>query len=99
MLILPIKKKWFDMILSGEKKQEYREIKPYWTTRFKSAGLLMNNGHASSWAKPVLFKNRYGKNAPTFVAHCTLNIQQGKPEWGAEPGVIYYALQIWKIER
>ena len=27
MLILPIKKKWFDMILSGEKKEEYREIK------------------------------------------------------------------------
>ena len=29
MLTLPIKKKWFDMILSGEKKEEYREIKPY----------------------------------------------------------------------
>ena len=29
MLTLPIKKKWFDMILSGEKKEEYREIKPF----------------------------------------------------------------------
>ena len=29
MLTLPIKKKWFDMIVSGEKKEEYREIKPY----------------------------------------------------------------------
>ena len=27
MLTLSIKKKWFDMILSGEKKEEYREIK------------------------------------------------------------------------
>ena len=26
MLTLPIKKKWFDMIKSGEKKEEYREI-------------------------------------------------------------------------
>ena len=34
MLTLPIKKKWFDMILSGEKKEEYREIKPYWFIRF-----------------------------------------------------------------
>ena len=34
-LILPIKKKWFDMILSGEKKEEYREIKSYWEKRFK----------------------------------------------------------------
>ena len=30
MLVLPIKKKWFDMIASGEKKEEYREIKPYY---------------------------------------------------------------------
>ena len=34
MLTLPIKKKWFDMIFSGEKKEEYREIKPYYETRF-----------------------------------------------------------------
>lgn len=36
MLILPIKKKWFDMILSGEKKEEYREMKPYWETRLRN---------------------------------------------------------------
>ena len=36
MLILPIKKKWFDMILSGEKKEEYREIKEYYETRFRN---------------------------------------------------------------
>lgn len=34
MLILPIKKKWFDMIKSGQKKEEYREIKPYYDSRF-----------------------------------------------------------------
>ena len=38
MLTLPIKKKWFDMILFGEKKEEYREIKPYWTKRFSFFG-------------------------------------------------------------
>ena len=36
MLILPIKKKWFDMILSGEKKEEYREIKAYYEIRFQN---------------------------------------------------------------
>ena len=41
MLVLPIKKQWFDMILSGEKKEEYREIKPYYTKRFSKVGLLM----------------------------------------------------------
>lgn len=32
-LILPLKKKWFDMIKSGEKKEEYREINHYWIKR------------------------------------------------------------------
>ena len=35
MLTLPIKKKWFDMIMSGEKTEEDREIKPYYTVRFQ----------------------------------------------------------------
>jgi len=29
-LHLTLTKNWFDLILSGEKKEEYREIKPYW---------------------------------------------------------------------
>ena len=36
ILNLVLKKKWFDMIASGEKKEEYREIKPYWTTRLRN---------------------------------------------------------------
>jgi len=32
-LHLTLKKKWFDMIASGEKKEEYRELKPYWVER------------------------------------------------------------------
>lgn len=35
MLVLPIKKKWFDMIAAGIKKEEYREIKPYYVKRFE----------------------------------------------------------------
>lgn len=33
-ITLPLKKKWFDLIKSGEKKEEYREITPYWISRF-----------------------------------------------------------------
>lgn len=33
ILTLPLKKQWYDMIESGEKKEEYREIKPYWCNR------------------------------------------------------------------
>lgn len=27
---LVLKAEWYDMIASGEKREEYREIKPYW---------------------------------------------------------------------
>lgn len=33
VLHMTLKKKWFDMINSGEKTEEYREIKPYWIVR------------------------------------------------------------------
>lgn len=32
-LDLVLKGKWYDMIASGEKTEEYREIKPYWEKR------------------------------------------------------------------
>lgn len=33
ILHLPLKKKWYEMIESGYKTEEYREIKPYWIKR------------------------------------------------------------------
>lgn len=38
ILTLTVSKQWFDGIVSGEKTEEYREIKPYWVAR-----LLQNN--------------------------------------------------------
>ena len=32
-LFLPLKKEWYEMIESGVKTEEYREIKPYWIKR------------------------------------------------------------------
>lgn len=92
MLILPIKKKWFDMILSGEKKEEYREIKPYYETRFSNVWKI-----GESILQPVMFRNGYSKNSPSFIADCTLGTNYGKPEWGAEEGKIYYVLHIVRI--
>jgi hypothetical protein len=33
LLHLVLKGKWYDMIANGSKKEEYREIKPYWVRR------------------------------------------------------------------
>lgn len=94
MLILHIKKTWFDMILSGEKKEEYREIKPYYRSRLINEGFLDRYGLPTIWQGHVLFRNGYSKQSPAFEALCTVDIRTGKPEWGAEPGKEYYVLKI-----
>lgn len=92
VLILPIKKKWFDMILSGEKKEEYRDIKPYYTVRFQHLWQgSLNGGEAT---RKVCFRNGYSKNSPSLIAKVSLSIGTGKEEWGAEPGKKYYILHI-----
>lgn len=83
MLTLPIKKKWFDMILSGEKKEGYREIKPYYTSRFKD----MEEGM-------VKFRNGYSLESPYIVCWVRIEKGQGKQEWGAEPNKDYFILKI-----
>lgn len=85
MLTLQIKKKWFDMIATGEKKEEYREIKPYYRSRF------------AIFHDTVRFKNGYRKDSPEMICKFTLAQGQGKPEWGAEPGKSYYILEITEV--
>ncbi len=96
MLVLPIKKKWYDLILSGEKKEEYREIKPYYTIRFRHLwqGSLIG-GEAE---RKIVFRNGYFTKSPSFTAVCTIDTGTGKEEWGAEPGKEYYRLHIRDIE-
>lgn len=44
MLTLPIKRKWFDMICRGEKREEYREPTDYWKERlFRARGRAPEN--------------------------------------------------------
>ena len=52
VLDLPLKKEWYKMIESGIKKEEYREIKPYWCNRLLYGGPLGINEY---W-KPILEK-------------------------------------------
>jgi hypothetical protein len=40
VLVLPIKREFFEKIKSGEKTEEYREIKPYWTKRLEKKGIV-----------------------------------------------------------
>ena len=104
MLVLSIRKKWFNMIAAGKKKEEYREVKPYYTSRFVKAlgfpksereevqGLLWRM--QSQKKIEILFRNGYAADSPAIVVDCSLSIGEGKTEWGAEPGKNYYRLHI-----
>lgn len=97
MLTLPIKKKWYDMILAGEKKEEYRDIKPYYQKRFQTIGLLNEEGRATFRNAVVVFRNGYAKESPEFMARVTLRKRGGRREWGAVQGQKYYVLLILEI--
>ena len=107
MLTLPIKKKWFDMILSGEKKEEYREIKPYYITRFvkwlgfpkteEKTVLELMREKESIKPREIAFRNGYSADSPSFIAKCTIKIGMGREEWGAEKGTVYFILTIHEI--
>lgn len=90
-LPLNLSKKWFDMIASGEKKEEYRAIKPHYESRFNKR------------IDFVKFRLGYATDAPTVTVEL-LGISKGiaKPEWsdphlfgGSEQEV--FVLKLGKI--
>jgi hypothetical protein len=88
ILHLTLKKKWFDMISSGEKKEEYREVKDYWMKRLagiKGVGtgyyftLLGNRENKCLEYDAVHSRNGYSKNAPEMLFDCKgIKVDKGK---------------------
>lgn len=102
VMYLPIKEKWFSMILNGEKTEEYREIKPFYEKRIEN--ILgskkwqdLIKGEIVYFGK-VFFRNGYSSNSPCFIAECSLKIGEGKTEWGAEKGKKYFIFIINNIK-
>ena len=97
MLILPIKKKWFDMIANGEKTEEYRAMTPYYKTRFQNINLLDSDGCASGHYAMIGLRNGYSRKDPTLMVTVILDFGYGKKEWGANPWEICYILKIVEL--
>ena len=100
-LHLNLKKKWFDMILSGEKIQEYREIKDYWILRLfinyrEYFTVQKNNGiQTSPHHQTITFSNGYSKNRPQFEIELdSIEIGKGYESWGAEKDKDYFILNL-----
>ena len=91
VLTLSVKKEWFDKILSGEKKEEYREIKAFWLVRLFNfvpapfAKYVFDD--VGIYPKPfthVLFINGYRKDSPRIKKEIE-SITIGKPKKGLCP--------------
>ena len=87
ILHLTLKKRWFDLITAGIKREEYREMKPYWATR------LIGKDY-----DVIRFRNGYAKDSPTVtVEYKGLDTGLGIPEWGAPKETPVYILELGKI--
>lgn len=62
VLPLVLKGKWYDMIASGEKKEEYRDAKLYWQKRIANKAYIAND-------KPIVvaFSRGYKKQDMFYV--------------------------------
>lgn len=93
ILHLTLKKKWFDMILSGQKKEEYREIKKYWTKRLYGGALDPIPEYDI-----IRFTNGYGKKCPTMdVEYISVYRGQGTQAWGAPAYQTVYIISLGEI--
>lgn len=87
VLHLILKKRWFDMIASGEKLEEYREIKPFWDARFKEKDFDV-----------IQLRNGYAKHAPIMIVDFLgMEIGRGKKKWGGGGDKDLYVLRLGKI--
>lgn len=82
ILHLTLKRKWFTMILHGEKREEYRELTEYWASRILYKIPLPLGGYMSAWSdiknghKGEEWKKRTG-NAPVFEKFDIVRFRNG----------------------
>lgn len=99
VLDLPLKAVWYDMIESGVKQEEYRELTPYWAKRFLrdfpvTLRVIMDIAITVADFTPFHGKElhpvythvrfRYGYTRRTMLRRLDcITIGRGRTEWGA----------------
>ena len=93
ILHLNLKKKWYDMIARNIKREEYREIKPYWERVFTEKGIKIKGKYYHPHNVAICFSNGYSKGREQMMLNMDyLAKREGVEKWGAEPGKIYFVL-------
>ena len=105
-LELVLKGKYYDMIESGEKPEEYRDITPYWRKRICTRDLFCkmrdvckaniychyDNGVPCKHST-VVFHRAYTNTMIKFRIEKVV-IGHGRTEWGAKEGEKYYVIKL-----
>lgn len=121
VLHLTLQKKWFDMVASGVKKEEYREIKEHWITRLLNhnpftQGTRSIKGYEQEIIDHIIkhrdyysanriqsferlvFTNGYSKKSRRMEVECLgIEIREGRKEWGAIEGEIYFVFNLGEV--
>ena len=98
MFTLILTRKWYEKLLSGEKEEDYRDIKPYYTTRLQNIlgkekmSLLLAGKEVL--LGDVVFKLGYKKDACSFTEMTTVRIGKGNQEWGADGNIEQYIFRL-----
>ena len=110
-LRLSLKQKWFEMTKDGIKTEDYRELSSYWIHRFAKGWNFLNE-ELTLWEEgyemfePITFTHNimtlgYPKSTDTSrilkLEHKGIEIRTGNPEWGAEPGKLYFVIKHGNI--
>lgn len=93
LLKLTIKKKWFHMAKERIKKEDYRDLTPYWIARLM-ANKDLANPVFREFGGVLLANGRHFGDVPKCVLGLAgITIGEGKPEWGATPGKKYFIIK------
>lgn len=90
VLYLTLKRKWYDMIARGEKKEEYRDNTPHWSVRIQNA--IKHSGRR----KPIVVAFSLGRTRATMFFEVSLIksvVGSQHPEWG-EPIYLHYLILL-----
>ena len=83
MLIVKLRPKYYRLVRSGTMTEVYRETHPYWGSRIKHFGVT---------DEEIIITCKTMPNMAFKAARIRLG--EGRPDWGAEPGVRYFVIYL-----
>ena len=100
ILYQPLKAKWYRMIESGEKPEEYREATVYWCKRFIGHNFLpfshlyaysdLNAKEYTHVQFSLGYPKKYDESRRMTFELKGIEYRKGREEWGAEKGKKYF---------